>query len=310
MALASFASRRGYEILLVEKNAQVAQESSANSLRIIHGGLRYFQTLNFGRIIRSIKAQEDLLKRYPEHISKLECTLLLPRSLIPPSYTLAMAYNVVTKILTGRQNGALVKPIALFNNKLGLTWNDAVITDYNGLVSSIKSEIKGEILTNTTALEFKDKNTLITDQGELSAESWVLMGGPMCKLATRKELCFGWNLVFKSNAKCAFGVKSNGRFMFIVSRNGEVAAGTWYTESPPSQSEIQRAETEIRELLPEIYFGELLKVELGALPGKTPTDRIEIVRHKTHLEVITPKLTTMFSQAEKVLDTLKNSSNL
>lgn len=308
MALASLASRRGYEILLVEKNAQVAQETSANSLRIIHGGLRYFQTLNFKRIIQSIKAQEDLLKTYPNWVSRLECTLLLPRSLILPAFGLAIAYNLVTRLLTGKQNGALVKPIELFNNKLGLTWNDAVITDYDGLVSSIKNEIKGEILTNTTALEFKDKNTLITDQGELSADFWVLMGGPMCKLATRKELCFGWNLIFKGNSKCAFGVKSNGRFMFVVSRDGEVAAGTWYTESPPSQLEIHRAETEIRQLVPEIYFGELLKVELGALPGKTPTDRIEIIRHSTHLEVITPKLTTMFSQAEQVLDNIENSS--
>jgi len=308
LALASAASKKGYEILLVEKNNVLASEASGNSLRIIHGGLRYFQTLNFERIYHSVKAQEDLLTRYPKYISKLKCTLLLPKNLIIPSYLLTRAYNLTSCLIAGHSNGATIETNLPFElNKRfthGLSWNDATIIDTNGLVDSIKDEIKGQILLNTQGISFKSKNVLLTNKEELEADIWVLMGGPLCELSSRKEHCYGWNLIFKSDKTCAIGAKSNGRFLFFVSRENQIAAGTWYTKDYPTESQINQAKQEITSLLPELELDKFIKAEVGVLPGITPTEKIEILKHKTHIEVITPKLTTCFHQAQLVLESI------
>lgn len=296
--------------MLVEKNNSLASEASGNSLRIIHGGLRYFQTLNISRTFHSVLAQKDLVERYQKFISKLPCTLLLPRSLIIPSYLLASIYNLTSLFLTGSKNGAFVSndlPFGLSKRFThGLVWNDAIINDLQGLVTAIRSEINGKILLETKALAFQDPNTLLTNKGELKADIWVLMAGPLCELSSRSEFCYGWNLIFKGNYHCALGVKSKRRFLFSVSRDGEIAAGTWYTKNYPSEFEIKAAKKEIRTLLPELNLDEFLRVEVGCLPGLTPTDKIELIKHKTHLEVITPKLTTCFYQAKLVLDSISS----
>lgn len=309
LALASAASKNGYEILLVEKNSVLASEASGNSLRIIHGGLRYFQTLNFIRIFHSIKAQEDLLTRYSNYISKLKCTLLLPKNLIIPSYALTRAYNLTTRIITGHSNGATIETNLPFelNRRFshGLSWNDATITDPEGFVNSINNEINGDVFLNTKAISFKDNRTLSTDQGDLEADIWILMGGPLCDLSSKKDYCYGWNLIFETDKTCAIGAKSKGRFLFFVSRKNEIAAGTWYTKDYPSSSQIEEAKQEISSLIPELELKRFIKAEVGVLPGITPTDKIETIKHSTHIEVITPKLTTCFHQARLVLESIR-----
>ncbi len=74
------AQSRGLNTLLVEAEDYCSQ-TSANSLKTIHGGIRYLQTLDLARTIRSAREQEVLLKIAPHLIKQLPCLLPTERKL-------------------------------------------------------------------------------------------------------------------------------------------------------------------------------------------------------------------------------------
>jgi len=80
-ALAWEAVSRGLKVALVEK-ADFAAETSGNSLKIIHGGLRYLQTMDIMRTIESIRERKTMLKIAPHLIHPLPCMM--------PTYGLTM----------------------------------------------------------------------------------------------------------------------------------------------------------------------------------------------------------------------------
>jgi glycerol-3-phosphate dehydrogenase len=65
---------RGLRPLLLEKN-DFGGATSFNSLRIVHGGLRYLQTLNLSRARRSIRARRELMRIAPGIINPIECRI-------------------------------------------------------------------------------------------------------------------------------------------------------------------------------------------------------------------------------------------
>ncbi len=69
------ASQRGLSVALVEKN-DFGSATSANSLKIIHGGLRYLQSADFRRMRHSILERKTLLKIAPHLVHPLP--VLLP----------------------------------------------------------------------------------------------------------------------------------------------------------------------------------------------------------------------------------------
>jgi glycerol-3-phosphate dehydrogenase len=73
-AIAWEAARNGYSVLLVERRDFVSGASS-NSLKIIHGGLRYLQGLDWSRSRASALEQERLMKLAPHWIRPLPCAM-------------------------------------------------------------------------------------------------------------------------------------------------------------------------------------------------------------------------------------------
>ncbi len=71
-ALAWEASLRGVKVLLLERG-DFGSGTSANSLKIIHGGLRYLQTGDLGRARRSAREQELLCRMAPHLMHVLPC---------------------------------------------------------------------------------------------------------------------------------------------------------------------------------------------------------------------------------------------
>lgn len=71
------ASERGLKVLLLEKN-DFCSGCSAHSTRLIHGGLRYLEHLEFGLVHESLQERELLLQLYPH--------LVNPIGLLIPSY--------------------------------------------------------------------------------------------------------------------------------------------------------------------------------------------------------------------------------
>jgi glycerol-3-phosphate dehydrogenase len=70
------ASRRGLRSLLLERD-DFGGATSLNSLRIIHGGFRYLQTLDFRRFFESVQERQWFLKTFPDLIHPLPCLMPL-----------------------------------------------------------------------------------------------------------------------------------------------------------------------------------------------------------------------------------------
>ena len=73
--IAHAATLRGLKVALVEQG-DFGQGTSANSLKVIHGGLRYLQHLNLKRMRESIIARRRLLQLAPHLVSP--CPFVLP----------------------------------------------------------------------------------------------------------------------------------------------------------------------------------------------------------------------------------------
>ncbi|MHC4471974.1 MAG: FAD-dependent oxidoreductase [Planctomycetota bacterium] len=74
--LALEAARRGLRPLLLERD-DFGGGSSFNSLRIVHGGLRYLQSLDVVRLRDSVRERRWFLRTFPELVRPLPCLLPL-----------------------------------------------------------------------------------------------------------------------------------------------------------------------------------------------------------------------------------------
>ncbi len=70
------AARRGLKPLLVERD-DYGGATSFNSLRILHGGLRYLQTLDFRRHRESVESQNWFIQHFSELVEPLPCLMPL-----------------------------------------------------------------------------------------------------------------------------------------------------------------------------------------------------------------------------------------
>jgi glycerol-3-phosphate dehydrogenase len=97
------ATLRGLSAILVEKN-DFCSATSANSLKIIHGGLRYLQSFDLKRIRESANEQNRLLKIAPHLIQPLPC--IIPTYQQPKNGKLAMfaAFKMYELICAGNKN--------------------------------------------------------------------------------------------------------------------------------------------------------------------------------------------------------------
>lgn len=119
------AASRGLSVALVEK-ADFGAATSANSLKTIHGGLRYLQHADFKRMRESIRERKALLKIAPH--------LIHPLSILVPTYGHG---------LKGREAMAIA-----------LLINDLVSSDRNLSISDASHRIPpGKVISKSECLE-------------------------------------------------------------------------------------------------------------------------------------------------------------
>ncbi len=80
-ALAREAALRGLVTALIEKN-DFCSATSANSLKIIHGGLRYLQQLDIPRVRESVRERRVMLHIAPHLVHPLPCAMPTDRALL------------------------------------------------------------------------------------------------------------------------------------------------------------------------------------------------------------------------------------
>lgn len=73
------AARRGLKVILLERDDFGAGVSWA-SHRIIHGGLRYLQSLDVARFRESVRERRWFMETFPEHVEPLACLVPLDNS--------------------------------------------------------------------------------------------------------------------------------------------------------------------------------------------------------------------------------------
>lgn len=101
-ALAREAATRGLKTALVEQ-ADFCSGTSANSLKIVHGGLRYLQQADVPRVLESIRERSILLRTAPHLVSPMAC--LMPTRGLGMKSRPVMAFGMlVNDLLSCRRN--------------------------------------------------------------------------------------------------------------------------------------------------------------------------------------------------------------
>tara|TARA_R110001592_G_scaffold195109_2_gene442751 strand:- start:32 stop:1681 length:1650 start_codon:yes stop_codon:yes gene_type:complete len=96
--LALEASQRGLKVLLIEKN-DFGGGTSANSLKTIHGGLRYLQSMDIRSSIISAKERKAWLTMAPGLVKPLSCILPTTKDLMKSKLVVGagmLLYNLLT----------------------------------------------------------------------------------------------------------------------------------------------------------------------------------------------------------------------
>lgn len=96
------ASRRGLRTLLLER-ADFGAATSFNSLRIIHGGLRYLQSLDLRRFRESVNERRWFLKNFPQLVMPLPCLMPLDGGDVRKRFMLRAGLTL-NDILSWRRN--------------------------------------------------------------------------------------------------------------------------------------------------------------------------------------------------------------
>lgn len=180
------ATHRGLNVLLLEKNDFCAA-TSANSLKTIHGGIRYLQQLNLKRAIESDREKVILKKIAPNLIQALNCCIADANSISKNTLSYWFAcrfFNLLSKLNpsgSGRhknlyQGASVQKSIQIFNKKYTkgdktknnyMVWQDAQTTnsEHLGLAFIRSAELLGGIAHN---------HQEVTDITPLSSQGYKL----------------------------------------------------------------------------------------------------------------------------------------
>jgi glycerol-3-phosphate dehydrogenase len=144
--LAHDASQRGLSVALIEQG-EYGNGASANSLRIIHGGLRYLADGDIRWARRMAKERDTWLRIAPDLIHPLRCvvpTYKMPAFPPRPFMRLALIANNLINIgynipashtMPLRDTKTILPPLPNING--GASWHDAQISDPNQLLTTM-----------------------------------------------------------------------------------------------------------------------------------------------------------------------------
>jgi len=282
MALA--AARKGLRPVLVER-ADIASGATGNSYGIIHGGLRYLQTLDLPRWRRSRQAQSWFLNNYPDFVRPLPCVMPLYRGCFR-SRTAFQAAATLETVLFSTIGGEpplprlrlmsadeVLRDYPIWSN--GLTgaalWHDAEITDLDGLMTTMLTQagVSGEgLLTHNRAIALCTEAGHVTGvkvrdhkSGEerfIESSTVINCAGSWCNQwnesgAGPSAAALAFNLIldlpFPGDAALAISERpGRGRSYFLRSLHGNTFAGTFY-RGAPGEAEPSPSEADVRQFL-------------------------------------------------------------
>jgi len=184
ITLALESGLRGVKTLLIEQG-DFGEQTSFNSLKIIHGGLRYLQSLDLHRFNESVRERTWFLRHFPERVHPLPCFMpLYGKGMRRPSIFRAALF--ANHILALNRNhgldrdhtlpmGGVVSPersaeifplVDTSGLKGGAVWYDAYMPDSQMLVMDL---LQTACTHGTTPLNYvRVTDLLTTGTGDIS----------------------------------------------------------------------------------------------------------------------------------------------
>lgn len=145
-------AQAGYRVALIEKG-DFGSATSANSLKILHGGLRYLQHLDFARMRSSIRARRAFMRLVPHLVRPLPCLMPLEARGVRSPWILGPALlandaisfdrnSGLTRnaripmggLVSGAETARRVRSLSTIDPFAGALWWDALADDVHRLV--------------------------------------------------------------------------------------------------------------------------------------------------------------------------------
>jgi glycerol-3-phosphate dehydrogenase len=206
-ALAYEAGRQGYSVAVVDRG-DFAGGSSSNSLKILHGGLRYLQQLDLPRMRSSIRARRGWAQLAPNFVTPLACAIatrgLGSRSMAALSAAL-LANELVSfdrnqgideanrlppaRLVSSNEYAALTDGLCNTVNTPGAMWWDALALDTERLVLELlaRAADTGAVLAN-----YVEVKSLRIDAGVVRGAAVVdVDSGKEIEIRAQRVVCTG-----------------------------------------------------------------------------------------------------------------------
>lgn len=162
-ATAQALARRGLRCLLLEREREPAAGVSANSYGIVHGGLRYLQSLDIDRWRRSKADQRWYLENFPELVRPLRCVMPLYRGAFRSPTAFRLAFTLEAMLKTRLSPGAELPAGGLWSRAKTLAafdvppdglvgsavWYDAELLDARGVTRAILTDAGASVRLET-----------------------------------------------------------------------------------------------------------------------------------------------------------------
>jgi glycerol-3-phosphate dehydrogenase len=202
------AARRGLETLLVERD-DFGGATSWSSLRIVHGGLRYLQSLDLGRYRESVAERNWFMRHFPDQVVPLPCLMPLYGEGLKRPSVFALAFGLDALLSWNRNRGvaadrrldrgrvvgpAEVKRLfpTLSTDGLlgGALWNDALMPEAPRVLIEI---LRWSASAGARALNYLEAESLRLEDGAVaSLTARDRESGERVELRTRRVLnCAG-----------------------------------------------------------------------------------------------------------------------
>ena len=284
---------RGLKVLLCEQD-DLGSKTSANSSKLIHGGLRYLESYNFSLVRQSLKEQQTLLRVATHLVTPIP--FMLPISDIRPTWWLKIGLflydNIVKKssIIPKSKYINRQKNMDYFANlhpeiKHGFLYYDCITDDSRlTILNAIQARLYGaKILINTklVSVSHNKKNWLITLQNQknekiyIQSRAIINAAGPWAedvarvlglKLKTKIKLVKGSHILVPKlfNGEHSYILENtDGRIVFAIPYHNKTMIGTTEHDVSSSKCDITISNRE-RDYLLDItnrYFKSQLQNE-------------------------------------------------
>ena len=238
---AYFLSQEGYKVDLYEKKTLLS-ETSSKTTKLIHGGIRYLENLQFHEVKNGINDRKWWLENFPDETKLQEIIILSKKKLSPEIFKFFFGIKVY-ETFAGRSNiktGRLYKQDDLLS--LGIKNNiSAGISFYDGLMQeSVGQEIIKRCKKN--GVNFYEHNEIkcIRSEGFIEEKQYkkiIIATGPWVssflkqnKIDTNKTIDYikGSHLIINREIKKGFMFRDQKkhRYIFALPYQGNLLIGT------------------------------------------------------------------------------------